>query len=332
MWKLGLFQHMDMFKIRKNDSEDGYDKVVKSGWNYGGAAAFLSLFGPSVWSREASKYRFVHAGSPHFFHMSKYVPMCTGTVTDMFYLDQLNRRDNPLGFRTYFKRVMRYVDKLAGVVTISAATERRVKELYPKANTRTIHLWTSPHFNPRDRNEARERLQLPKDKIILLSVSSDIRRKNIEILPPILESLGPDYLLLRIGPSGIIESKFRKGALLSYPSVSDELYPLFFNAADVFLMPSRDEGFGIPIIEAVNSGIPVVASDVAVFQEILRKSYPFYANPDKPDDWVGKVREATARYAGKGGIPSIYNDIGDYYREGRALKEFSEFFKKLGVT
>ena len=51
--------------------------------------------------------------------------------------------------------------------------------------------------------------------------------------------------------------------------VNDEDLPLFYNVADVFIFPSLYEGFGLPILEAMSCGCPVIASNVASISEVV---------------------------------------------------------------
>jgi glycosyltransferase involved in cell wall biosynthesis len=197
--------------------------------------------------------------------------------------------------------------------------------------TTVIHNWTGPEFCYRDRLRTRETLRLPSDKVILLNVSNDMRRKNVELLPSILNLIPPDYVLVRIGASNRIEHRVGADRLISRTGVPAEAYPLYFNAADLLLMPSRDEGFGLPIIEAVNSGLPIVASDIEVFHEILGEKYPYFAPPDDAERWAQMVREVDSRFGGKPGSPDIFRPLDGYYREDRGLREYEGFFRRIGA-
>ena len=62
----------------------------------------------------------------------------------------------------------------------------------------------------------------------------------------------------------------------------DELLREAYSAADAFVFPSLQEGFGIPLIEAMRCGTPVVASDIPVFREICGAA-ACYFDPHDPD-------------------------------------------------
>ena len=59
-------------------------------------------------------------------------------------------------------------------------------------------------------------------------------------------------------------------------------------------MPSFAEGFGIPVIEALQCGTPVIASDLGVFREVAG-DIPLYLRPDDAASWM----DATLNYSAK---------------------------------
>ena len=69
--------------------------------------------------------------------------------------------------------------------------------------------------------------------------------------------VGPE----RSGPARLGVAPARAGA------ASDELWALYGGAA-VFAFPSRHEGFGLPVLEAMSQGAPVVASDIPAIREV----------------------------------------------------------------
>src|SRR5437868_4824655 len=73
----------------------------------------------------------------------------------------------------------------------------------------------------------------------------------------------------------------------------DELAGLY-RGADVVAYPSRFEGFGLPILEAMASGVPVVASSHPSLDEAAGDA-ALRADPDRPEEWKAAVDEARRR-------------------------------------
>ena len=116
-------------------------------------------------------------------------------------------------------------------------------------------------FRPiKDKVELRKKLGLPLNKKLILSVSLNIKRKNLGLVKDVISGLGEQYHLVRV-VTGIGDS-------INFESVNDELLNQIYNACDVLFFPSLEEGFGIPIVEALTVGLPVVASNIEVMEEI----------------------------------------------------------------
>lgn len=71
--------------------------------------------------------------------------------------------------------------------------------------------------------------------------------------------------------------------------VSDDDLAHLLQAAQCFLFPSRMEGFGLPAVEAMAWGCPLVVSDVASLPEVCGQA-ALYADPDRDDAWIDAVR------------------------------------------
>ena len=326
LFKLGFFNDFAFFKIRKNDDENGYLMVVKYNFNPHGLMNYLSTFFESKYSIIVKKYDFVHVTSTDFFHLSKYNKNMVGTVHDIFPIDdKISKSAYSIFYRHYFKKELEYMKNLRGIVVNSNHIKQKLLLLYPDIDLTVIHIWTDDNFKIRDKMEARKKLGLPLDKTILLNVSSDQPRKNISILPKVMNNLNDHYYLVRIGPSDKIIKNFKSKNYKIIEKVSSENYPYYFNASDILLDPSKNEGFGIPIIEAINSNLPVIASDIDVFREILGIQYKYFADPDNPENWIDLIENFSSN-------KYIYPEkIKNYYRKERAQVQYFEFYKKINV-
>lgn len=113
----------------------------------------------------------------------------------------------------------------------------------------------------------------PTQSKTLVYMGSFMDYKNVEVLIAGMKYL-PDYelrLLSRISPErrAQLESGVPAGAKVSFVNgVSDEQYLSELKSATALVSGSRDEGFGIPLVEAMSLGVPVVVSAIDIFREI----------------------------------------------------------------
>jgi D-inositol-3-phosphate glycosyltransferase len=140
-------------------------------------------------------------------------------------------------------------------------------------------------FGPGDRPQARRALGLPQAGPLLLFVG---RIQPLKALPTAVRALEqvtlrhPDaHLVVVGGPSGPHgkEEQERTGALVDelglaervifVPPRPHELLSTFYRAADVCIVPSRSESFGLVALEAAACGTPVVASDVGGLRSLI---------------------------------------------------------------
>ena len=73
--------------------------------------------------------------------------------------------------------------------------------------------------------------------------------------------------------------------------VSDDELPALYRGADVFAYPSRFEGFGIPVVEAMSCGVPCVVSSHSSLDEACGDA-AIRADPDSPEEFAGGIRRA----------------------------------------
>ena len=106
--------------------------------------------------------------------------------------------------------------------------------------------------------------------------------------------LGKDWLFVRVGvksKSSFLDyhlggrriEKIKEVGVVSYEELEK-----YYNAADVLFFPSLYEGFGMPVLEAMHCGLPVIASNVASLSEVGSDAV-IYVNTYNVDDMLEKL-------------------------------------------
>ena len=83
-----------------------------------------------------------------------------------------------------------------------------------------------------------------------------------------------------------------------FHGISDEELPLFYAQAEVFVYPSRYEGFGIPIVEAISCGLPVVACTGSCLEEAGGPDC-LYVSPDDEQAMAEAIQKRLCRTEGR---------------------------------
>jgi glycosyltransferase involved in cell wall biosynthesis len=127
----------------------------------------------------------------------------------------------------------------------------------------------------------------------LLYMGSFMPYKNVETLALAMHVL-PGYrlhLLSKIGKADrrrLIELA-PPGAIMFHNGVSDEEYATLLANAFALVHASLDEGFGIPLIEAMAAGTPIVVSDIPIFREVGADAAGYFP-PSDPDAAAAAIR------------------------------------------
>lgn len=118
-------------------------------------------------------------------------------------------------------------------------------------------------FKPHNRKFARELFGLPNDKFILLFAPDDFQRKNkgMDFIPDILKKLiqKDELLLCLVGKNtNLYNLDFPNTLKLGYIN-NEQMMGLAYSAADLTLVPSREEAFSLTSLESLACGTPVIA-------------------------------------------------------------------------
>ena len=160
-------------------------------------------------------------------------------------------------------------------------------------------------FSPRDKRVARQAFGIPDGMKVVMFVaqSLDDYRKGLDMLVAALNGLGgrQDLGLLTVG-RGNIAAGLRHTHLPQGEITNQRLLSFAYCAADVFVIPSREEAFGKVVAEAVACGTPVVGFAVGGIPDVVRSGVTGLLAP--PED-VRALREAIETILGDEGLRSV---------------------------
>jgi len=240
-----------------------------------------------------------------------------GTVHDWSSLHVAGKYDIARSF--YIERVLPgLVRKLTRVITVSQSSKRDIVEHAQVDPARVVVIPNGVDLNlyrPGPRDEARRELARGLGVIgpYLLYVSriehpgkNHVRllrafeRFKLETgLPHRLVLAGPDWNRADHVHREIARSRYRD-AVVTTGFVDSALLPALYRGADAVVFPSLYEGFGIPVIEAMACGTPVVCSDRSSLPEVGGDAV-HYVNPECPvslaDGMTAVVTEPTVAAA-----------------------------------
>jgi glycosyltransferase involved in cell wall biosynthesis len=134
--------------------------------------------------------------------------------------------------------------------------------------------------------------RLGLERPYVLAVGTDSPRKNLVLLDRIAPTLAAAGLQVAIaGSERPYMPRSAPGGARRLGYVPDADLPALYAGAAAFAMPSLYEGFGLPCVEAMAAGTPVVASDRAALPEACGGA-ALLADPDDPDGFAAAVVEA----------------------------------------
>lgn len=201
------------------------------------------------------------------------------TVYDVIFLKR--PECYPLGWRLYWNRALpASMERASAVVAMSEATARDVESLLPAARGKVHSVRTGVNaasFAPTPAEAERRRDRLAVRPPYLLYVGNITRRKNVPVLLDAFESVraqvGATLVLagaLEFGGGEVLERIRRGAAGVTYLGrVADADLAALYQGALAFVYPSQDEGFGLPVLEAMASRVPVITTTGGALPEAV---------------------------------------------------------------
>lgn len=202
--------------------------------------------------------------------------------------------------RIYLRLIVATMRRAQAVFTSSTSEAERIRRHSPISPTKikSAGLALSVDFA----NAYPKALELSLPSKFLLSVGRINVRKNLELLVQSLmeaELISAHQPLVIVGTRDgaqgrkeALDAATAAGAVIWTGSINDSELKWAYQNCEAFIFPSLDEGFGLPVLEALESGAVVVLSDIPAFREFGNIGYFF--DPHDGEDIIQKVDLALA--------------------------------------
>lgn len=247
---------------------------------------------------------------------------------------------NPIDVQIYKLKMARSCREADQVIAVSEQTKRDLMDYFQidPAKIRVVYQGVNEIFK---QEISIEKIQQIKTKYcipdrFLLFVSTIEKRKNVQlILKALKERQNWDMPLVVIGRptaylkdlNAYIEENQLQSKVIFLHNVSFEDLPTIYKMAHIFIYPSYFEGFGIPIIEAQQMGIPVITSTGSSFQEAGGLG-ALYGSPDDTQGLIENIEMLSDSAYRENLIEKGYRNL-NRFEQSTISKQLMEIYEEV---
>ncbi|QQS36863.1 MAG: glycosyltransferase family 4 protein [Ignavibacteriales bacterium] len=279
-------QYILISQVQLKNLPDGFESVVT------GNQKFIpeKLYSP-VWTNFVLPKVLKNNEIDIFFSSNQLVPIrkvkgvkYISAIYDVFH--RVDKSFHSRTFRTYIDIFLRLtISKSDHTITISENSKKDIQRYFSVSHSKisVIYPAADEQFHPQliseiEREHIQEKYSLAEKYILYVGVIE--KRKNIYTILKVADEFfisDPEIKFVMIGRPGygstpILNEVKKRRNIIYLNHILDNDLVFIYNLASVFIFPSFYEGFGLPPVEAMQTGIPVVASNTSSLKEILEGS------------------------------------------------------------
>lgn len=312
-------------------------------------ASHLLIF---PWQARRDRLDVLHVPTVHTRPSLPPVPRMAGcplvvTVHDLIPITFYGQAGNhmPRRMRLYYRWNLKAAIKADGIITVSETSRREMIELLKMPEHKVITVYNGIDVDSWSGFSADRRPNpYSRGKPYLLFGGSHEPRKNLLRLLDAFElavgkGIPHDLVMVVDAGSGHAENTLRYASGLRctdrlhfLSSLEEPALIALYRGADLFVFPSLSEGFGLPPLQAMASGVPVLASDLPVLHEVLGNAARYVDPTDVMSIAGGMVGLLSDRTAVEGLVKAGHEQAARYSWAESARQTLDVYRRVLGVT
>ena len=241
-------------------------------------------------------------------------------------------------YRRKFKSTLKEASR---IIAISECTKRDILYYgdFPEDKIDVIYQGCSNRFrksvSEADMNRVKAKYNLSDN--FILNVGSIEERKNVLLAVKALGCLLDSFRMVIVGKHtkytdeviAYVKKNGLEDRVQILHGIPDDDLPVIYHLAKVFVYPSRYEGFGIPIIEAIQTGLPVVACTGSCLEEAGGPDC-LYVSPDDVEGMANAIKQAIAEKDVR--VPRAQEYIKRFENSNLAAQVIEEYEKTININ
>ena len=235
--------------------------------------------------------------------------------------------------KKYSRKCTKRMERADKVICISNFTKTDVLNHFPTDKPLEV-IYNGVEFGD-TASERKPSLPFPDDRKFIFSIGQIRQKKNFLVLLDAMK-LMPEYNLVIAGEKGsgysdMIENRISAegiGNVFLIGTVHDSEKIWLYNHCEAFVFPSLFEGFGLPVIEAMSYGKPVVSSDKTSLKEICA-GHAFVLENFEGSHIAKKIRQAIDSYRKEPGLATENVKYARSFTYKRHMNEYMRIYHEI---
>ncbi|WP_187433080.1 glycosyltransferase family 4 protein [Natronococcus pandeyae] len=246
------------------------------------------------------------------------------STDDLFFTDRPDLISHPRFYGLHHRTNRWMLERADAIAAYSESVAREIGRYVDSTDLHVVHLAVDDRFCPTTSNTD----TWTRDDQFVFHASLASKRKNPEAIVAVAERLDEQFVIAGTGWEEIVPERLRRRSVDALGYVSDDRLAELYRQATVFYFPTRHEGFGLPVLEAMASGTAVVTTTAYSVPEVVGDA-AIQCHPEDVDAHVEQIRSLLHDDERRAAIERAALKRADQFSWDRAATETMAVYREL---